>query len=107
MIPMGSYHVNGGSRPVSRQSPRNRQPHHRIEHTPVPESNLRNGCNVCSRKSFGRGNNSPASLERLAQSTRAWYWLNSVRPPSQRVPLSLEIVTTFGRSHGPKQPLIV
>jgi hypothetical protein len=68
---------------------------------------FRNGCNVCSWNSFGSGSNSPASLERAAQSTRAWYWLNSVIPPSQSVPLSFEMVTTFGRSHGPKQPLIV
>ena len=28
-------------------------------------------------------------------------------PPSQSVPLSFEMVTTLGMSHGPKQPLIV
>ena len=60
-----------------------------------------------SRNWFGRASNSPASLEAMAHSGSARYWLNSVIPPSHWVPLSLQIVTTFGTSQGPKQPLIV
>jgi hypothetical protein len=68
---------------------------------------LRNGSNVWHRNSLGRGSNSPASLDRLAQSTRSRYCSNSVISPNHCVPFSFETVTTLGRSHGPRQPLIV
>ena len=40
---------------------------------PPPESRLRKGCRLCSRNCFGRGCNSPASLEGTAHSSSARY----------------------------------
>ncbi len=68
---------------------------------------LRNGWRVWRANSLGRGKSSPASLDLEAQSTSARYCSNSVISPNHCVPLSLEMVTTLGRSHGPRQPLIV
>ena len=68
---------------------------------------LRNGWRVWRANSLGRGKSSPASLDLAAQSTSARYCSNSVISPNHCVPLSLEMLTTLGRSHGPRQPLIV
>jgi hypothetical protein len=43
--------------------------------------------------------------------TGSYLWSDLVlvelrKAPNQSVPLSLEIATTFGRSHGPRQPLL-
>jgi hypothetical protein len=76
-------------------------------HFGLPILYSRNGWRVCPSNSLGRGSNSPASLDRAAQSTRSRYCSNSVISPNHCVPFSFEIVTTSGRSHGPRQPLIV
>jgi hypothetical protein len=61
---------------------------------------------MCWRNWLGTGSSSPASFDEMAQSSSVRYCWNSVMPPNQRVPFSFAIVTTFGISHGPKQPLI-
>jgi hypothetical protein len=60
-----------------------------------------------SRKCCGSASISPESLHRTAHSSRSRYWSKFEIFPSHSVPDELVIITTFGTSQGPTQPLIV